>query len=96
MPRALFACNNCSDILQDFTFHVGLEVNQDNSALVLKGDWSEFDKAFLASHGWPINDWYKYLGVFWGDISPQEAYASTLAGAMSRAGRNDAQLEPFP
>ena len=76
----------CSDILQDFTFHVSLEVNPDKSALVLKGAWSEFDKSCLASHGWPIKDRYKYLGVFLGDISPQEAYASALARATGRAG----------
>ena len=56
----------CSDILQDFTFHVSLEVNPDKSAFVLKGEWSEYSKSCLASHGWPIRDRYKYLGVFLG------------------------------
>ena len=64
----------------------GLEVNQDKSAFVLKGESSKFDKACIASHGWPIKDRYKHLGVFLGDISPEEAYASALARAMGRAG----------
>ena len=72
----ILAVGVCSEILQDFTFHVGLEVTPDKSAFVLEGEWSEFDKARISVHGWPIKDSYKYLGVFLGDISPQEAYAS--------------------
>ena len=54
---------------------------------VLKGEWSEFDKARISGYnGWPIKDRYKYLGVFLGDISPQEEHASALARALGRAG----------
>ena len=75
----------CCEILQDFTFHVGLDVNRDKSAILLKGKWAEFDIACVTSQGWVVKDRYKYLGVFLGDIPPQEAYASALARAMGRA-----------
>ena len=64
---------------------VGLSVNKEKSALLLKGKWLEMQKAAVASAGYWVQTKYKYLVVLLGDIPTTEAYAPAIARAMGRA-----------
>ena len=73
------------DVFREFEFIVGLALNRDKSAVLLKGEWPEIQKASAAACGFPIHHKYKYLGVLLGDIPPTEAFAPAIAKAMGRA-----------
>ena len=64
---------------------MGLALNRDKCAILLKGEWTEHERALVAAARFPLGTKYKYLGVFLGDIPPLEAYAPALAKAMGRA-----------
>ena len=74
-------------IIREFEFIVGLSVNKDKSALLLKGNWLEIQKAAVSSAGYQIQTKDKYLGVLLStaDIPATEAYAPAIARAMGRA-----------
>ena len=66
--------SNINSALKEFEFIVGLSVNKDKSAILLKGYWQEMHKAAASSTGYRIQSKYKYLGVLLGDILASEAF----------------------
>ena len=72
-------------VLNSYGIFVGLTLNLEKSALLLKGPWSDDSIAQLQTHGIPVKQKTKYLGNLIGHVTPEEAYAPLLARALKRA-----------
>ena len=73
---------NIMQVLKTYTKFVGLHINEDKSAFLLKGFWSDNQRKRLTDRGIPIKAKVKYLGNLFGQVSAEEAYAPHLARAI--------------
>ena len=73
------------EILRIYAEYVGLCLNHKKLAFLLKGYWSARHKQLLRRTGVDIKTSVKYLGVLFGEVSPEKAYAPLLARAQARA-----------
>ena len=64
---------------------MGLNVNFAKSYLIPKGEWTPKQKQLLARAGMQVKDSAKYLGVKFGEVTPQQAFAPAIQKAMLRA-----------
>ena len=71
--------------MKAFSRYSGLCVNLDKSAFLLKGNWDPSHKLQLLSTSLKFQESYKYLGIQFGSITPEQAYSHALRGAMGRA-----------
>ena len=71
--------------LRRYAKFVGLKINLDKSAFLLRGFWTDRQKAKLASTGISVQSKVKYLGNLFGDVTPDEAFAPHLSRALARA-----------
>ena len=71
--------------LRRYAKFVGLKINLDKSAFLLRGFWTDRQKTKLASTGIPVQSKVKYLGNLFGDVTPDEAFAPHLSRALARA-----------
>ena len=83
--EAIQVLHRLSSVFAEFEHIVGLSLNRDKCARLLKGDWTEFDKALALATGFPLDVKYKYLFSCWGITPPQEAFAPGIAKPMGRA-----------
>ena len=68
-----------------YGYKVGLKMNPDKSAFLLKGFWHERLRETLRRFGVEVRTKVKYLGMVIGHVSSDEAFAPVLARAANRA-----------
>ena len=73
------------DIIKVYGYNVGLKINLDKSAFLLKGFWHDHTQARLQKFGVSVRTRVKYLGVLIGHLTAEEAYAPIMARAATRA-----------
>ena len=73
------------DVIKVYGYNVGLKINLDKSAFLLKGFWDERLRERLRQFGVEVRTKVKYFGILIGHVSPEEAFAPILAGTASRA-----------
>ena len=73
------------EILRTYADYVGLRLNHKKSAFLLKGYWSDKHTQLLRRTGVDVKTHVKYLGVLFGEVSPEKAYAPLLARASYAA-----------
>ena len=71
--------------LRRYAKFVGLKINLDKSAFLLRGFWTDRQKTKLVSTSIPVQSKVKYLGNLFGDVTPDEAFALHLSRALARA-----------
>ena len=71
--------------LRRYAKFVGLRINLDKSAFLLRGFWTDRQKTKLENTGIPVQSKVKYLGNLFGDVTPDEAFAPHLSRALARA-----------
>ena len=85
LDQAVFIFILASANIKFFSKFSRLLVNCRKLAIPVKGCWTEAHKVQLLSMGLLIQDSYKYLGVQFGSLTPEEAYSHALGKAMGRA-----------
>ena len=71
--------------LRRYAKFVGLRINLDKSAFLLRGFWTDRQKTKLEDTGIPVQSKVKYLGNLFGDATLDEAFAPHLSRALARA-----------
>ena len=71
--------------LRRYAKFVGLRINLDKLAFLLRGFWTDRQKTKLENTGIPVQSKVKYLGNLFGDVTPDEAFAPHLSRALARA-----------
>ena len=71
--------------LRRYAKFVGLRINLDKSAFLLRGFWTDKQKTKLENTGIPVQSKVKYPGNLFGDVTPDEAFAPHLSRALARA-----------
>ena len=75
----------CPPVFQQFAHHTSLNVNFAKSYFIPKGEWTLEQKLLLARTGMRVKDSAKYLGVKFGEVTPQQAFAPAIQKTMLRA-----------
>ena len=83
--RAHKQTRRCLPIFHRFAPYTGLKANFDKLHLIPKGEWTPEQKQFRARTGMKVKDSAKYLGMKFGEVTPQQAFAPAIQKAMLRA-----------
>ena len=80
--HAIGQLHRCLSASRQFAYYTGLNDNFAKSYLILKDEWTSEQKLLLARTSMQVNDSAKYLGVNFGEVTPQQAFAPAIQKAM--------------
>ena len=72
------------DVIKVYGYNIGLKINLDKSAFLLKEFWHERLRERLRQFGVEVRTKVKYQGILIGHVSSQEAFAPILARTANR------------
>ena len=73
------------DVIKVYGCNVGLKINLDKSAFLVKGHWHERLRERLRPFGVEVRTKVKYLGILIGHVSSEEAFVPIFSRAANRA-----------